>query len=127
MSSPLRKVALYLGLVDDGAEDSVAPEESLPPAKKVLPPSSVTPKSGGRFFSRSHEEVAPRSVPEVAATPRFKAVESVTPVYREEPVLDRIITLHPHSYNDARVIGEHYREHTPVIMNLTDMDDADAK
>ena len=127
MSSPLRKVALYLGLVDDGAEDSVAPEESLPPAKKVLPPSTVTPKSGGRFFSRSHEEVAPRSVPEVAAAPRFKAVESVTPVYREEPVLDRIITLHPHSYNDARVIGEHYREHTPVIMNLTDMDDADAK
>jgi cell division inhibitor SepF len=51
----------------------------------------------------------------------------VTPVYKEEPVVDRIITLHPHSYNDARTIGEHYRDHTPVIMNLTDMDDADAK
>jgi len=80
-----------------------------------------------RFFSRSHEEPEQSSAPAPAVTPRFRAVESVTPVYREEPVLDRIITLHPHSYNDARLIGEHFRDHTPVIMNLTDMDDADAK
>ena len=39
----------------------------------------------------------------------------------------RITTLHPHSYNDARAIGEHFREGTPVIINLTEMDDADAK
>jgi cell division inhibitor SepF len=41
--------------------------------------------------------------------------------------LGRIVTLHPTSYNEARTIGEHYREGTPVIMNLTEMDDADAK
>jgi cell division inhibitor SepF len=41
--------------------------------------------------------------------------------------LGRIVTLHPTSYNEARAIGEHYREGTPVIMNLTEMDDADAK
>ena len=39
----------------------------------------------------------------------------------------RITTLHPRSYNEARTIGEHYRDGTPVIMNLTEMDDADAK
>ena len=39
----------------------------------------------------------------------------------------RITTLHPHSYNDARAIGEHFRTGTPVIMNLTEMDDTDAK
>ncbi|HYZ09664.1 MAG TPA: cell division protein SepF [Pseudonocardiaceae bacterium] len=38
-----------------------------------------------------------------------------------------IITLHPRTYNEARIIGERYREGTPVIMNLTEMDDADAK
>lgn len=38
-----------------------------------------------------------------------------------------IVTLHPHTYNEARIIGERYREGTPVIMNLTEMDDADAK
>jgi len=41
--------------------------------------------------------------------------------------LGRIVTLHPSTYNEARAIGEAYREGTPVIMNLTEMDDADAK
>ncbi|MGB9280168.1 MAG: cell division protein SepF [Pseudonocardiaceae bacterium] len=41
--------------------------------------------------------------------------------------LARIVTLHPHSYNEARPIGERYREGNPVIMNLTEMADRDAK
>jgi cell division inhibitor SepF len=41
--------------------------------------------------------------------------------------LSRIVTLHPRNYNEARIIGERYREGTPVIMNLTEMDDPDAK
>ena len=39
----------------------------------------------------------------------------------------RITTLHPRTYNEARQIGEHFRNGTPVIMNLTEMDDVDAK
>jgi cell division inhibitor SepF len=39
----------------------------------------------------------------------------------------RITTLHPRTYSEARTIGEHFREGTPVIMNLSDMGDADAK
>jgi cell division inhibitor SepF len=39
----------------------------------------------------------------------------------------RITTLHPRTYNEARTIGERFREGMPVIMNLTEMDDADAK
>ncbi len=39
----------------------------------------------------------------------------------------RITTLHPRTYNEARTIGEHFRTGTPVIMNLSEMDDADAK
>jgi cell division inhibitor SepF len=41
--------------------------------------------------------------------------------------LTRIMTLHPRTYNEARIIGEHFREGTPVIMNLTEMVDSDAK
>lgn len=41
--------------------------------------------------------------------------------------LARIVTLHPHTYNEARPIGERYREGNPVIMNLTAMEDKDAK
>ena len=41
--------------------------------------------------------------------------------------LSRITTLHPRTYNEARTIGENFREGVPVIMNLGEMDDADAK
>ena len=41
--------------------------------------------------------------------------------------LTRIITVHPRTYNEARTIGEHFRDGVPVIMNLTEMEDVDAK
>jgi len=43
------------------------------------------------------------------------------------PQLRRITTVHPRNYNDALIIGEAFRAGTPVIMNLTEMSDADAK
>jgi cell division inhibitor SepF len=67
------------------------------------------------------------------------AAQRVPPVPRADPLADnllgevgahplaRIVTLHPHSYNEARPIGERYREGNPVIMNLTGMEDRDAK
>ncbi|HET9140613.1 cell division protein SepF [Actinophytocola sp.] len=68
----------------------------------------------------------------LAVEPRREPVSRV----RTEPVaapstsaypMARVVTLHPTSYNEARAIGEHYRDGNPVIMNLTEMDDADAK
>ena len=44
-----------------------------------------------------------------------------------EADLSRIITVHPRTYNEARTIGENFRDGVPVIMNLSDMEDADAK
>jgi cell division inhibitor SepF len=41
--------------------------------------------------------------------------------------LDRIITLHPRFYNEARTVGEHFRQGNPVIINLSDMDDGERK
>ncbi|OYO24666.1 cell division protein SepF [Enemella dayhoffiae] len=41
--------------------------------------------------------------------------------------ISRIITVHPRTYNEARTIGEHFRDSVPVIMNLSEMEDADAK
>ncbi|GGS38348.1 MULTISPECIES: cell division protein SepF [Actinokineospora] len=65
--------------------------------------------------------VEPRREP----APRLRPVETA-PAPGGYP-LGRVITLHPTSYNEARTIGEHYRDGRPVIMNLTEMDDADAK
>ncbi|MHA6622064.1 cell division protein SepF [Pseudonocardia sp. DLS-67] len=41
--------------------------------------------------------------------------------------LARITTLQPRSYRDARTIGERYRSGVPVIMNLTELEAAEAK
>jgi cell division inhibitor SepF len=64
----------------------------------------------------------------LAVEPEYEPVSQPRPApERSEHPLSRITTLHPSSYNEARTIGEHYRDGIPVIMNLTDMDDADAK
>ncbi|MET7301139.1 MULTISPECIES: cell division protein SepF [Embleya] len=66
----------------------------------------------------------------VSAMPERRP-ESSTPVTVHKVVSERepyrITTLHPRTYNEARTIGEHFRESTPVIMNLTEMEDTDAK
>ena len=41
--------------------------------------------------------------------------------------MNRIRTIHPRSYNDAMVIGSAFREGTPVIMNLSEMDENNSK
>ena len=64
----------------------------------------------------------------LAVEPKHEPVARLRPA--QDPVaspLAKIITLHPRSYTEARTIGEHYRDGTPVIINLTDMDNADAK
>ncbi|MFP5020543.1 cell division protein SepF [Pseudonocardia phyllosphaerae] len=63
--------------------------------------------------------------PAVAAVP----APSSSPEQRDRAASGpaSITTLHPRSYNEARTIGERYRDGVPVIMNLTDLDGAAAK
>ncbi|MCG8922425.1 cell division protein SepF [Lentzea sp. CC55] len=65
----------------------------------------------------------------LAVEPQREPVSRLRPVAAEPAgnPMARITTLHPRNYSEARTIGEHYRDGTPVILNLTDMDDADAK
>ena len=63
-------------------------------------------------------------------TPTLGDVVTALETRRPVPVradLSRIVTVHPRTYNEARTIGEHFRDGTPVIMNLSDMEDSDAK
>lgn len=41
--------------------------------------------------------------------------------------LRQITTIHPRSYNDAKTIGASFRENIPVIINVTEMSENDAK
>jgi cell division inhibitor SepF len=81
---------------------------------------SGTGRSGGLFGTRENLALAPEAEP---------ASRAVVPAVEEErrPAVHQITTLHPTTYNEARTIGEHFRDGTPVIMNLTEMDEADAK
>ncbi|WP_324277419.1 cell division protein SepF [Blastococcus brunescens] len=65
----------------------------------------------------------------VGATAAKLAVREPVAVVEPAPVPQpyRITTLHPRTYNEARTIGERFRDGMPVIMNLTEMDDSDAK
>ena len=75
---------------------------------------SITRDSTVSYLTRDNLALAPE--PEVMPEP------PAAPEHRYQ-----ITTLHPTTYREARTIGEHFREGTPVIMNLTEMDEADAR
>jgi cell division inhibitor SepF len=131
MPGTMRKLGLYLGLVEDDEHDrdrydqqydEYAEDEGYEePAVRRYQPSAAAAASATAATRRSFD-TSPRTHGAVAldTAPRPQAVPAFEEGYR-------ITTLHPHSYNDARAIGEHFRTGTPVIMNLTEMDDTDAK
>ena len=73
----------------------------------------------------THDNLA--LAPQVALREHAVMSEDITPDLDGDASEYRITTLHPTTYNEARVIGEHFRSNTPVIMNLTEMDESDAK
>jgi cell division inhibitor SepF len=112
MAGAMRKVGVYLGLLEDTdryEDDDYADEESPVVAR------------GATAVGRPVQ---------VVRDDRAAPVASLAERRRPGPVvteLSRITTLHPRNYNEARTIGEHFREGIPVIMNLSEMDDSDAK
>lgn len=142
MAGAMRKMAVYLGLVEDHGDEPYdefdeydAPRRS---SRDSRPPrgydAGYEPEMDDRYSSRSV-----RPIPDTRAVRTFRAdaappsrptaapLADRRPAYAPAPDLSRIETIHPRSYNDARRIGEAYREGVPVIMNLSELDDPDAK
>ncbi len=71
--------------------------------------------------------IAERSQPSTSGSRVARAVRPLETHYESEEELRRITTIHPRSYNDAKIIGESFRENIPVIMNVTDMGEGEAK
>jgi cell division inhibitor SepF len=111
MSGGMRRIGEYLGLLEDtgryddehGSYDEYETQETAPVATR-------------------QRESRPAPVADLAE--RRRPASGPTGVVAE---LSRITTLHPRTYNEARTVGENFREGVPVIMNLSEMDDADAK
>jgi cell division inhibitor SepF len=98
MSNPLKKTMVYLGLAD---EEEVV-EEQPAAARREKPVENKT------------APVTPIHRPAVVRQPAPSAVSE-------------IVTVHPKQYRDAQVIAENFRDGIPVIINLSQMSDADAR
>jgi cell division inhibitor SepF len=151
-----RKAGVWLGLVEDDdrhyADDDVADDISDfdegfdEPVGRARVHSSRSERAGerehDRLVDRPHRFDRPTSrafgranAPVMAGGGQHLTHDNLAlapqAVTRERAVVEeeayRITTLHPTTYNEARTIGEHFREHVPVIMNLSEMDEADAK
>jgi cell division inhibitor SepF len=105
MSGAMRKMGVYLGLLEDADGEYVEQESYDEPTRA---PYVEPARPVAHLSERRRQSGSARPAP--AAAP-----------------LSRITTLHPRTYNEARVIGENYRDGIPVIMNLSEMADNEAK
>jgi cell division inhibitor SepF len=111
MSGAMRKIGEYLGLLEDTGRYDEELDEDLYEQTAVGQSAPVLRDS------------RPAPVADLAERRRSTALPSRGTVAE----LSRITTLHPRTYNEARTVGENFRDGVPVIMNLSEMDDADAK
>jgi cell division inhibitor SepF len=112
MSNPLKKTMVYLGLAEEDFEGQGEVEPQPPVAAG---------------HNTSHQR---RSEP----TRPAQRAAAVTPLRRVTPTrqpgaqpMNEIITVHPAEYRDAKVIAESFRDGVPVIMNVSRMNEGDAK
>ena len=111
MSGGMRRIGEYLGLLEDTGRYDDEYDQS---AQEVVAAKTRRPAE------------APVAAPVADLAERRRPVQPA-PAGPAVAELSRITALHPRTYNEARTVGEQYRDGTPVIMNLSEMDDADAK
>jgi cell division inhibitor SepF len=110
MSGAMRKIGEYLGLLEDtGVYDDEYDEQGY---------------AEGEQSRRTSVPAQPAPVADISQRRRSHAPVPAPAVVSE---FSRITTLHPRTYNEARTVGENFRDGIPVIMNLSEMDDVDAK
>ena len=116
MAGAMRKVGEYLGLVEQADfDDDFDDEVSTPvPVKREREP------------DRRPAVVRPTTVSNIEEhrRPERRDDRRVSRSSEASSDLYRIETVTPRTYNDARTVGEHYRSGVPVIMNLSEIDDA---
>ena len=124
MADALKKAAVWLGL--DSDNNYAQSEYGADDVTQQVP----------RDDDRQQAHVQQPGVPQTAAPAApVPAAATVTELESRRPVapaprtadISRIITVHPRTYNEARTIGENFRDGVPVIMNLSEMEDVDAK
>ena len=106
----VRKLAEWMGLVEDSRYSDPAEEASADLTEDV-------------YIDEEPEELVSR----VSKLPQHRPTVSVAPSTPEVADISRIVSVRPRSYNEARAIGENFRDGIPVIMNLSDMESGEDK
>jgi cell division inhibitor SepF len=114
MANPLRKTMVYLGLADEELDDPQSPAQQQSPVQAV-PAAVAAPQQ------REQQQQAKRA----PVTPLHKP--STTTRNAAPAEMNEILTVHPKAYKDAQVIAENFRDGVPVIINLSQMTDDDAR
>lgn len=127
MAGAMRKMGVYLGLVEDDDElyrqaegDDRYDDYGSSSGTGRSAPSQREAGSGGGRSSGAARDVA---LVEQSGSAEYADYAD----YGDYDQSYRISTLCPSTYNEALIIGEHFRSGSPVIMNLTEMDDTQAK
>lgn len=110
----VRNLAAWMGLVDDGRYDR--------------PDNELSDELTDEVFVDGDEEMSEEASQAMPVQQRSRP--STPAKTRQEPEvadMSRIVSVRPRSYNEARVIGENFRDGVPVIMNLSDMEEGDDK
>ena len=106
MSNALKKAAIYFGFAE---EDELTQE--------------VRPVERTEEHDRHDRAPQPR---ERVEEPRRAPVTKLRPAQKVSD-MSEILTVHPRQYKDAKAIAEAFRDGTPVIINLSQMTDGDAR
>ena len=125
--SAMRKMGVYLGLLEDadGAYAEPGTDYDEPARRAPAGATAVRPQAAPQ--QPAHHDDVEMSAPVARLDERRRPAPAARPAAPTVAPMSRITTLHPRTYNEARVIGENFRDGVPVIMNLSEMDDTDAK
>jgi cell division inhibitor SepF len=137
---PRRNGATRLGLATPVSSASIPSPASSPspvagagesrvsaPAGTAGPRLGTVGSAGGITAGGAGGGVTAGAVGAAAGLAAREAVAAAEPAPTPAPQPYRITTLSPKTYNEARAIGEAFRDGSPVIMNLTELDHADAR
>lgn len=146
MTGAMRKMGVYLGLVEDDAHDDLDTHEAASRSRSYDRDGREQSSRAARDDRYDYDDAAAEDLAEPAprtaepsraperrpnldryAAPREQSQPAAPAAAAPAPAPHRITTLHPRTYNEARTLGEQFRDGNPVIMNLSEMDDADAK
>jgi cell division inhibitor SepF len=73
------------------------------------------------------EEWESRPAPAAKEAPARATVTALRRGRQSSPEVSEILTVHPKKYEDAKLIAETFRDGIPVIMNLTQMSETEAR